>query len=261
MSTLDDLIRIKTRKQDDDLLKMLDEIAVYEKLSADEKLKDLTHSEVTRKKCPLLAAFADGEMYETILAELASNVYLQIEGSIPPILITATEMSVKKQKQMAILQNGITHVSYRDLLEYNHEIMKPFIAAVFVKNYQDGAIAAIIVKEPGGYVMYHGMYTVGEEDVAGANTSSSLICKGKKGIFTMDSYSVLGNNGYPFGHYANEKVVYDVMIGPDNVLYLLNGEIVVTRELTGEDKNVINMAKKDPDDFAKAVTSIIERVV
>ena len=63
MSILDDLIRVKTNQQDDDLLKMLDEIPVYEKLSVDEKLMDLKNSEVTRKKCPLLAGFADGKLY------------------------------------------------------------------------------------------------------------------------------------------------------------------------------------------------------
>ena len=48
MSILDDLIRVKTNQQDDDLLKMLDEIPVYEKLSVDEKLKDLKNSEICR---------------------------------------------------------------------------------------------------------------------------------------------------------------------------------------------------------------------
>ena len=86
MGVLDDLIKIKKVKKTDDLLKMIDEVSVYEKLAIDENLKDLSTSAITRAKCPLLAAFIDGKYYETILAELVSNIYLQIEGRIPDIL-------------------------------------------------------------------------------------------------------------------------------------------------------------------------------
>lgn len=261
MNVLDDLIRIKTNKQEDDLLKLLDEIPVYEKLSVDDKLKDLAHSDITRRKCPLLAGFTDGHLYETVLADLAANVYLQIEGEIPIVLQTASELSQKKQKQLEILQKGIATVNYRDLMDYDHKVMKALLTAVFIKKHGNVNIAALIVKQTGGYTMFHGTYTADEKGKAVSNTNGPLAIKGKKGVFAMDSYSVLGNNGYPFARYSAGNLTYDVMISPEGVLYLMNGALITSYELHYEDRNTLNTMKKDPNLFAKELTEIIERVV
>lgn len=262
MSVLNDLIRIKTNKQEDDLLKMIDEIPVYEKLSVDEKLKDLKTSAITRAKCPMLAGFIDGNLYETLLADLVSNVYLQIEGHIPHILLSAAERSLKQQKQMEVLQKGIARIHYRDLIEYDHKIMKKLVAAVFTKQDQSVTTAAVIVKEPDGYTMYHGTYDSANKGNANMGMYKPLIVRGQSGVFTMNTYSVLGNNAYRFGSYMNDKFQYDVMIGLHNELYLMNGDITVSVHHIGwEDHNALNMAKKDPKAFAETITSIIESVV
>lgn len=57
MGVLDDLIKIKSVKQEDDLLKLLDEISIYEKLSANEAFKDLKTSKITREKMPSACIF------------------------------------------------------------------------------------------------------------------------------------------------------------------------------------------------------------
>lgn len=262
MGVLDDLIRIKSNKQEDDLLKMLDEIPVYEKLSVDEKLKDLKNSAVTRAKCPMLAAFIDGKLYETVLAELVSNVYLQIEGNIPEILSAATEKSLKQQRQMEILKDSIVHVEYRALTEYDHKMMKDRLAAVFTKPYQDIVMAVLIIKEPDTYTMYHGTYEVKEGDISNMNVSEPLITKGKRGILAMDSYSVLGNDGYRFASYRNSHISYDIMIGPDGLMYFLNGNHTeMTFPIPESQRNHLNLAKKCPEEFAGLLTAIIEDVI
>lgn len=261
MSVLDDLIKIKANMQEDDLIKLLDEIPVYDKLSVDEQLKDLKKSTITRTKCPLLAGFADGKLYETILADLAANVYLQIEGNIPEVLTTAAEKTLRQQKQMEILHDSIARVEYRELTEYDHNLMKDYLAAVFTKQDQNIVTAVLIVKELRNYIMYHGTYIVEEYDKFVINSYIPLTTKGERGIFTMYSYSVLGNNGYRFGSYLTSNKSYDVMIGPDGVLYLLNGELVTSHSITSEEHNNLNMAKRDPQKFAETVTAIIESVV
>lgn len=262
MSVLNDLIRIKTSAQEDDLLKMLDEISIYEKLSVDETLKDLTKSEITRTKCPLLAAFTDGELYAIILAELAANIYMQIEEHIPEVISAAAEISLKQQRQMEILQKSIAQVEYRDLLEYDHESMKNRLAAVFTKTFQDVVTAVLIVKDTGGYKMYHGTYETTEVGKCTVSQSTPIIVKGKKGIFTMKSYSVLGNNGYRFGSYKTADISCDVMIGPDGELYLMNGNVtMLTYPIPYEERNMLNMSKKDAWKFAETVTSVVESVV
>lgn len=261
MNILDNLIRIKNCKQEDDLLKILDEIPVYEKLSVDENLKDLTKSEITRMKCPLLAGFVDGNLYETLLADLAANVYLEIEGAIPPVLMPVLDQSKKRKKQMEVLQSGIVHVSYRELLTYDHEEMKDQVSAVFTKPNENGTTMAIIIKKADEYVMFHGTYAVNETNNEIYYNPEPQILKTEQGVFSMDSYSVLGNNGYPFGRYTNKGTSYSVMIGPDSVLYLLNGSETKEYQISGEEKNHLNIVKKDPKKFAEAVTEIVERVV
>lgn len=263
MSILDDLIRVKTNQQDDDLLKMLDEIPVYEKLSVDEKLKDLKNSEITRAKCPLLAGFIDGNLYETVLADLVSNVYIQVEGHAPAVLETAAEKTLKQQRQFEILQKGVAHVEYLGLEHYDHEIMKDMVTAVFTKEYDSTVTAVIIIKEPDGYTMYHGTYANDKRENVSADTgiNNPIIVKGQHGIFTMNTYSILGNNGYRFGCYAMSNIAYDVMIGPNGLLYLLAGDLPVIHEIPWEDRNSLNLVKKDPKEFAAVVTGIIESVV
>lgn len=261
MSVLDDLIKIKGSAQEDDLLKLLDEIPVYEKLSVNEGFRDLTRSEIARSKCPLLAAFADGRLYETVLADLAANVYLQIEGDIPAVLRAAAEKTLRQQKQIGILQQSIVHVEYHDLMEYDHEKMEGSLAAVFTNKCQNGTTAVLIVRDAAGYKMYHGSYAPKESGSVANGIRTPLAIHGKNGAFTMNSYSVLGNNGYRFGTYVDEGASYDVMIGPDGMLYLLKGSTWVRYGISAEERNFLNMSKKDPWEFARTVTSIIESAV
>lgn len=261
MSALNDLIRIKSKRQEDDLLKILDEMSAYEKLSADESFKDLKKSEITRKKCPLLAGYADGEIYETMLAEIAANIYLQIEGQIPDVIQAAAEYTPKKQRQLEILRKSIVQVEYRDLTEYHHEYMKEKLIAVFTKKYQYMALAMLIVKNQ-NYCIYHGTYQVQESDQISKSLYAPTTYRGEKGIFTMESYSILGNNGYPFATYRNRETLYSIMIGPEKELYLIKEDkTYVTYPIPPEEQNVLNTAKKDPNLFAGQVIRIIESVI
>lgn len=262
MSILNDLIRIKTSAQEDDLIKMLDEVPIYEKLSVNKQFRDLKSSKVTRTKCPLLAAFADNKPYETLLADLVTNIYLQIEGRIPDIFNAVIERTPKQQKQFEILQKGIACVTYYSLTQYKHETMSDRVVAVFTEKNKGIVTAVIIVRCQDGYEMYHGSYAISETERINTTIIDPVVVKGNKGVFTMDTYSMLGNNGYRFGRYSNNNIFYDVMISMDEELFLMEDEnIVVQYKIPYEEKNMLNIAKKEPEDFAKTVLSIIESVV
>ena len=78
----------------------------------------------------------------------------------------------------------------------------------------------------------------------------------------MESYSILGNNGYPFATYRNRETLYSVMIGPEKELYLIKEDkTYVTYPIPPEEQNVLNTAKKDPNLFAGQVIRIIESVI
>lgn len=260
MSVLDDLIKIKTAKQEDDLLKLLDEIPVYEKLSVDETLADLKNSDVTRKRCPLLAGFKDGKLYETLLADLAANVYLQIENRIPDVLMNAATFNAKQEKQKEVLKHGITHVEYRDIVEYDHDEIGSLVAGVFTKREGTACTIAIVVKMPDGYVMYHGCYISDTVEKDSTVKNNPIIIRGSKGIFTMNNYSMLGNNAYRFGTYSCANGTYDIMLGMEGELYMMNGDQPIVYELPRALMNRIHMAKSDPQLFAEAITNALESV-
>lgn len=261
MSVLDDLIKIKTNEQGDGLITMLDEIPVYQKLSVNKQFVDLKTSEITRKKCPMLAAFADGKLYETVLAELCANIYLQIEGRIPQCLRSSIERTPRQQKQFEILQKGVAEVHYDDISNYYHEEMKDHVVAVFIDRHEAAATAVVIVKGLRGYTMYHGTYTTGQVKQAIISAEAPLVYKGEKGTLTMSGYSMLGNNGYPFAHYTGNHADYDVMLDPQGILYLVKGADIIPYEIPHMDRNILNIAKNDPTEFIKDVTKIVERVV
>lgn len=261
MGVLDDLIKIKTAKQEDDLLKLLDEIPIYEKLSVDKNLADLKNSDVTRKRCPLLAGFKDGKLYEILLADLAANVYLQIENRIPDVLMSAVNFSAKQERQKEVLKHGITRIEYRDITEYDHDELSALVAGVFTKREGTACTIAIVVKMPDGYVMYHGCYMGDKTEKDGTVKNNPIIIRGSKGIFTMNNYSMLGNNAYRFGTYSCMNGTYDVMLGMEGELYLMNGEQPMVYELSHALMNRIHMAKSDPRLFAEAITIALESVV
>lgn len=261
MNILDDLIRMKTNAQEDDMLRMFDEVQIYEKLSVDEKLRNIKTSEITRKKCPLLAGFVDGRLYETVLAELIRNIYLNIEEQAPEILMTAYEKTIKQQKQFEVLGKSIAHVEYESLEEYDHTSMKDSLVAIFTEKSQNIMTAVLIAKNGKDYIMYHGTYEEKGSKGKGRSKIDPIIVKGKKGIFKMDTYSVLGNNGYRFGTYQGKNYLYDVMIGPDSTLYLVNGKQIMTNKISEEDNNLLNMVKKNPKEFAEQIMSVIESAV
>ena len=265
MSVLDDLIQIKKMSQKDDLIKILEEVDTYEKLSADKSLRDLSTSEITRKKCPLLASMADGNAYERILGDLAANVYLQVEEQIPEVLRHGEEMKEKQKRQLDVLQSSVVDVEYRDLSLYVHASMKDQVVAVFTFKYPHApsAVAVIIVKTDSGYSMYHGTYEtdVKESDVK-SEALSPVQIKGRKGVLTLYTYSMLGNNAYPFARYTDEKGIYQVMLSLDGILYLIkDGAVSFEHVLTLEEKNELAAAKETKTIFSEAVLGLIENVV
>lgn len=262
MSILDDLIKIKTCAQDDDLIKMLDEIPVYEKLSVNEQFKDLKSSAITRSKCPMLAAFADGNAYETILGELIANIYLHIENDIPDMFHTVIERTPKEQKQFEILQQSLIRITYHMLSEYDHELMKDRIAAVFTNRRDMTTVLVIILRDQNEYDMYHGCYDTNGKEYVYTLMLEPVVVRGNKGVFTMASYSVLGNNGYPFGCYMMDNEDYGTMIGPDGELFLTKGDgTFLQYHIPDEKRNLLATSKNDAKDFANAVLLTIESVV
>lgn len=259
MDILGDLIKIKQNVKSNDLITMLDELSIYEKLSVNEKFRDLKSSEIARSKCPMLARFVDDQPYELILGELIANVYLHIEGEIPDLLRTIVERTPKQRKQFEILQKGIAHVCYKMLTEYDHETMADYVEAVFTNRKKGSTTVAIIVKNANMYEMYHGIIVANNVSHTSITGIEPIMARGKRGIFVMNTYSMLGNNGYPFGKYSNSENSYEIMIGPDGQLFFLqDGQIAMERTIPKQKQNSLNMAKTDVNNFAKEVVSLIE---
>ena len=139
MSSIETLIRIKKQAQTDDLVRLLDEVADYEKLSKAEAFRDLRTSEVAKKKLPLLAGAYAGEEYSLALLTLAGHVVSHLEGAVPRVLTEPMENLTSRQiVRMELMQKQIIQVTYDSLNTYVHDEEKEHVVAVYTSRRDGG---------------------------------------------------------------------------------------------------------------------------
>lgn len=192
---------------------------------------------------------------------MAADIYRQIEGQVPDVINITEDIGKKRQRQREVLKAGIVQIEYQSIIDYNHEEMQPFVIAVYTKEFQALTVACLIVKLDGRYIMYHGSYESQSGVVSAETMCRPLNVRTDHGYLILNTYSVLGNNGYPFAVYMTNGDSYQVMIDPSGLLYLLGETETKVYELSHADQNTINTAKKDANLFASAVGSVIERVI
>lgn len=263
MSSIETLIRIKKQAQTDDLVRLLDEVADYEKLSKAKAFRDLRTSEVAKKKLPLLAGAYAGEEYSLALLTLAGHVVSHLEGAVPRVLTEPMENLTSRQIiRMELMQKQIIQVTYDSLNTYVHDEEKEHVVAVYTSRRDGGQMAAlIVVREGNRYRIYQGYYTEGKEEKAVSELPKQEPYVGEQGDcrVAVNTYSVQGNNGYPFGTVRIKDRLYSIMQPSFDCLWLISesGETTEIR-LSMEERNSLNMGKAQVETFADALASIIE---
>lgn len=265
MSALDTLIKVKKSATTDDLLRFLDELILYEKLAKAETFRDLKTSAVAQKKLPLLSGIYTGDIYSLAICEIVCNIISHLDETIPEIIQEpVVDLSPKELRRLEILRKSVITSVYYSLNEYNHDIMKDHVVAVFTgdkgKQKQQAAIL-IVVKDQNMYQIFQGFYTMDKETDSDSYRIEPYIYRDHDMILSITTYSMQGNNAYAFGELTTGSGQYSVMMPTCDTLWLLkqdeNEKIVI--KLTMEEINALNLAKLEIETFSKCIMDIIRK--
>lgn len=258
MAAIETLIKMKKQAKTDDLIAILDEVIAYGKLSKIEAFKDLTKSDAAAKKLPLLSAAHRGDIYAQVMLDVVRNIIMYMTGSAPEITRLPEKKLTKREEAMKdIMQKSVIRVYYHDLVEYDHAQMEESVVAVFQETRGKKDTALIVVRNCDVYDIYQGPYWE-DGDAKGSVCIKPHICMAKGCTLSVETYSILGNNAYPFAEFTSPSGSYSVMM-PDfaSVDLIGEGRNAMHIGLSQEDIASVNMAKSDVCRFAECLMDII----
>lgn len=259
MPAIDMLIKIKKQANTDDLIILMDEVVLYEKLSKVEAFRDLKTSKTAAKKLPLLSAAHKGDIYCMTMLELVREIITYMTGTAPPITIVQekTELTAREEKMKKVMERSIVQVRYHNLEEYRHDTMKDFVVAVFSETVDTKKSILIVVRKDNYYNIYQGHYSEREDEV-GAVTEKPYVYIDDPYVLSIKTYSILGNNAYPFAVFNSPSGTYSVMFPRHDEIWLTSEDGQQTSiYLSEEEITEIGMKKVTVHSFAKCLMDII----
>lgn len=266
MSAIEALIKTKKQGTNDDLIKFLDELILYEKLAKSETFRDLRTSTAAQKKLPLLSGAYTGNLYSVSLCQMVVNILNHLDGDAPDIVKDPiVAMTEKDLRRLEILQRSVIRVSYRALNEYDHERQKDHVVGIFTTNTSDNedqVSILIVVKENEKYFIYQGFYQNTDSDMGTMQIKSDVYRKTEgTDRLEIQTYSLQGNNAYPFGVFYHGNNKYQVMMPYHDLirLTLINGEDRIKIPLTTSDINRMNMSKTEIQTFSECLMDLIRK--
>ena len=260
MSAIETLIKVKKQSKTDDLVRLLDEVTIYEKLAKSEAFRDLKTSQPARKKCPLLASAYDGDLYAMSLLTLAGHVIAHLESVVPHVLTEPMAgLSQRERQKMELMQNQVICVSYDSLTAYDHKTMAEHVVAVYTSERETETAILIVVRNNNAYVIYQGYYK--EQSIVNNQKDYQpyVETRGQKSL-VISNYSIQGNNAYPFGQYVTGEHTYSVMLPNHETLWAFKDiDHPMVIPLSIGDRNQLTMTKQSIKTFTATLFDILER--
>lgn len=281
MSMIDQLIQMKRAKKDNDIVAMLDEFTLYDKLSDIKALGDIDNSPALQKKLPHLTKLIKGDFYNLSLAIVARDILTHLNYEIPSAIYNhMADIPERTKKRLTLVGDSTVQAEYRELREYHQETNKNKVIGVYTNNVEDSDMVRIIIivnQRDEIYTIYQGSYEeidgeVCEKESRMNQQISSYIEKVKHGTIIIPNYSIQGNNSYPFAQYKNQEGFYYISI-PDRKHLALSkdapaywdvskGEIIGEVEnitLTTKEINKLGIDRQEIERFAQTIARIINR--
>lgn len=263
MSAIENLIQIKKQCKNDDIVRILDEITDYEKLSRSALFRDLTTSKAAQKKLPLLSAAYQGDLYALSLLTLAENIISHLLDHVPEVVTNPLEtMTERDTRRMNAMTGSLIPVTYYGLLDYDQDSMAEHVVAVYDAKRPNGATALlIIVRDGNAYRIYQGYYHPEEETPVIEETQKVRTYQFEQnGMYlSFMTYSLLGNNRYPFGLITDTRGEQYHLSMDYHTLYVdrLDGQRAEKIPLSMAQRNELNIKKMDPRKFGEQLLSWI----
>lgn len=278
MSLIDQLIQMKKSEKENDIIKMIDEFTLYNKLSSVKALGGIEDSPAMQKKLPYMTKFIEGNFYQLSLAITAIHILTHLEYNLPPTIQEKIEnIPERTKKQLTLVSKSSVQPTFQELMQYDHKTESDFVVGVYTKEVNNET-KIIIITNPSGnrYVIYQGDYIETEDKELRARNKSTLkhkdyLTKLNKGTLSIGNYSMAGNNHYPFAEYNREGIIYYLSIPNQDIIRLSTRPSLAWSpdkkentkteciHLTHEEKNRMGLSRQNIDKFADVVADIINR--
>ena len=223
MSLIDSLITVKKQSNSDDVLVIIEELIGYERLARNARFQNITESPVIQKKLPRIWKAFHGDMYEQSLLILAFHIIIYLTDESHVLHNQLLDyLDKRSQKQLSIVSATLLDVEYKDLRSYDDRLMNKNIVAIYENAYIDYQRIIILTKdEHEHYTLYQGSYyPVEEKQRKFINEIGEFVYQQGDSTITIETYSVQGNNGYPFAHVLHQNIQYTLMMPEQNNLWV-----------------------------------------
>lgn len=280
MSMIEQLIQMKKAKKNNDIVNMLNEFTLYDKLSDIKALGDLETSTALQKRLPHLAKLVEGDFYNLSLATVARDVLTHLNYEIPSDIYShMAEIPERTKKRMVLVGDTTVNAEYRELESFHSETNKENVIGVYTNNIEDSDMVRIIIivdHSDERYTIYQGSYEEVEGQVLEAESKTSHHIEGysektNRGTIRIGNYSIQGNNAYPFAEYVTHEGAHYISIPDSRHISITKtipywdferDEVVGSEEmisLTTKEINELSMSRQEIEKFAKSIANIINR--
>lgn len=278
---IEQLIKMKKQEQKNDVIRMIDEFILYEKLSGIKALGDIKDSVALQKKLPLLANLLKGDFYSLSLAIIVRDILEQLDYELPSAIYEyLVDIPERTMKQLHLAGESSVDVTFANIIEYRHKNDKDKVVGVFTnaqEDYIDSHRIVIIVQQPHKkYIIYQGSYEdTGDEEEDIENIVSDIepyTIELDKGELEIKAYSIQGNNSHPFATYRTRDEKFHISMPSNRHIQLskdfrsvwdpIKKKIAVDPidvELTIEEINQLGMFRQNVRDSTKMLGRVINR--
>lgn len=270
MSIIDQLIQMKKQTKNEDILHVMDELSKYEKLSKLPAFQDIQHQTAIQKKIPFLWKAMQQDVYAQALLLMAGHMCSHLTGQTPPFIATIlADMTDTHQRRLELMQQSAITISYCDLSEYNNEIMADTVVATYSEKRKHDMAILIITYQTSEYIVFQGYYN-DKEIIHNVNEIPYYTCHRDNCEIRIQTYSLQGNNAYPFGHIYLRGDTFNICMPDSEHIHLQpqqqqpDGDYVdsdiypcISISLTQAEQNKIVMSLPHIEDFASAILDII----
>lgn len=257
MSALDTLLQVKTQLDRDDLIRLFDEMTAYEKIKGRTAL--LKNEKAMRKKFPLYMKAKDGDLYGISLLIILERMLAHLLETTPDWVTELTDaLSAKKKKQMDVIAESIIPIEWDVLESYSPEFHGDKLLGVFAEPLKGRTAILILIKKGRTYTVFQGVV----KETVKQKTQPLTPCVITKREWTLSvlTYSILGNNGYPFGTLSGKGKTFDVwMPSPDQIVLTAQTDGKKEIRLTDSEVAAVQMAKTNVVSFTDTLLDVIER--
>lgn len=253
---------IKNKKQEYDVFErlnmILDEIIKYEKLSKSPKFKNIKDTPLLQKQLPVIwSCFCNDTINISIFTQ-AISIVQAISAEPLQIFEDFNQHYTDKEKRNFNIIGNSNNIKYH----YHQlaELPSTFDfddSAIYLTNKIDDIEYFTVIKQKNNYInIYQGTINIDYVVEDTKTVYSPYITKKESLELIIYTYSILGNNNYPFATIRDDSRLYDVSMPSNKSIKYGN----IEHNFTNEEQVAYELAKTNIANFADFIMKTYEKI-